>query len=477
LTGQAGNAYDLEKLNGAIWQAGYRDVFVSYAPFPPFTSIVFAPFLLFSPLTAKILFNTVSCLLFLLTLMRARLVMGLPPWLAIVLPVLFFVPLVNNLFFGQAYLLLTVLLLEGYLAHKQRRFALAGLLWGTAVLFKLFPGVILFWLLLRKEYRTARWLCSFCALLLLLSIGLNGWEIWKYYGTEIFPKVNNGELNSSFTYYFQSACMLIKKGFVYDALYNTSPLTDSPMLFGILLGLFKATILTASIAFTLRGRDKDGYHSFAVWMTSTILISPNGSSYSLVLLIIPLLALGKARTGLLSALLLLAVICFIPVNRLEHFPAWAQYPRLYLLLFFFFGLMIRPLRSAWHGGVFAGSVSFFLLLSLASYPRGVDRSRYFFSTEEHIFINDYWVSDGSLFYSYRDETGSHTVPAGLPVAASSALGLEGKQILYGGRPVTQSGDTKRKPMLINGTTILYLSDKNRGPGFYTLRKLELAGGR
>src|SRR6185437_4306866 len=46
LRGRFANAYDLERLNKLIAGAGYPDVFVSYAPFPPFTALVFAPFLL-----------------------------------------------------------------------------------------------------------------------------------------------------------------------------------------------------------------------------------------------------------------------------------------------------------------------------------------------------------------------------------------------------------------------------------------------
>ena len=35
--------------------------------------------------------------------------------------------------------------------------------------------------------------------------------------------------------------------------------------------------------------------------------------------------------------------------------------------------------------------------------------------------------------------------------------------------ITLSNDNKKKPVFLNDSTILYLSDKNRGVGFYTLR--------
>lgn len=479
LSGRGANAYDMEKLNSLILQAGYRDVFVSYAPFPPFTSLVFAPFLLLPMGAAKLVFGGVSCLLFLVTLMRARIALDIPPLLILTLPVVFYVPMINNLFFGQSYLLLCCLLLEGYMAYKRGNILLSSLWWGVAILFKVFPGVVLIWLLLQKKFRPAAGLCVACALLLGSSLLLNGWAVWKYYVLDILPKVNNGELNDSFTFLFQSAFMLFKRLFVYDALLNPQPLTDSPLVFGILIALFKALILCVCIVYTLRKKDRD-FGSFAVWITGSMLISPNGSSYSLVLLVIPLLSMMARSDNPMTRsrwpavpVLLLAAVCFFPVYKLENAPVWEQFPRLYLLLLFF-GLLVRPLRMAWHAGLWAGLALFFIVVFLAGFHRDSDASTYFFTREEHIFINDYSVSNGQLVYSFWDQSGAHSVSTGMGVMKYEELEVRNKQIYYKGEPLTHSPDAKKKPLLIDGTFILYLSDKNRGPGFYTLRKLRFA---
>jgi hypothetical protein len=308
--------------------------------------------------------------------------------------------------------------------------------------------------------------------------------------------VGNGELNNSFTFYFQSAFMLLRRLFVYDALQNPSPFTNSPLAFGILLALFKALILAPAIRFTLRQKDRD-FDSFAVWIAASMLISPNGSSYSLVLLIIPALSLisrgrgasatagvdgrGTAMPGGVHgalpvvALLALAAACYFPVYRLDNLPPLEQFPRLYLLLIFFI-LLVSPLRMAWHTGLWAGMAVFFILSFVAGYHRDPDPSSYFFDREEHIFINDYVVDNGALVYSYWDESGTHRVSTGMSVTQSEALDVRNKQIYYKGKQLTHSPDVKIKPLLIDGSYILYLSDKNRGPGFYTLRKLRLAEG-
>ena len=99
----------------------------------------------------------------------------------LLIPVLFFVPLHNNLLFGQAYLLLFVLLLEGYIAYKKGRVILSSFLWAIAILFKLFPVLIVLFLLLRKKYRNIAYLAITGCLLLLLSICINGVAAWKFY--------------------------------------------------------------------------------------------------------------------------------------------------------------------------------------------------------------------------------------------------------------------------------------------------------
>lgn len=475
LAGRGVNAYDMEKLNGLILQAGYRDVLVSYAPFPPFTSLVFAPFLVLPMGTAKLVFDGISGVLFLFTLMRIRVFLDIRPLMMLSIPVAFCVPLINNLFFGQSYLLLCCLLLEGYMAYKRGHIILASLCWGVAIVFKVFPGVVLIWLLLQKKFREAAALCIACGLLLGVSLVVNGWDAWHYYVLDILPKVGNGELNNSFTFMFQSAFMLFKRSFVYDALLNPSPLVNAPVVFGIVMGLFKAFILSLSIAYTVRKKDRD-FDSFSVWIAASMLISPNGSSYSLVLLVIPLISLMMRGKWPVVPLVLLTLACFFPVNKLEHVPLWEQFPRLYLLLLFFL-LLFRPLRMAWSTGLWAALTIFFVGLFFAGYRRDRDASTYFFPREEHIFINDYSVKNGVLYYSYWDGTGAHPVSTGMPVASSEALEVRDKQIYYKGRRLTQSPDGKLKPLLIDGKFVLYLSDKNRGPGFYTLRKLALAEGQ
>ena len=54
-----------------------------------------------------------------------------------------------------------------------------------------------------------------------------------------------------------------------------------------------------------------------------------------------------------------------------------------------------------------------------------------------------------------------------------AVELKENQIYYDGKQVTFTDDHKLKPTLFDGHKLVYLSDKDRGIGFYTLRVIDL----
>jgi hypothetical protein len=466
-------AYDMTQLNDRIVAAGYPDVFVSYTPFPPFTSLVFAPLLIFPMNIARIIFNGISIALFLFTLLRITRLLATPSYLILALPVLFFIPLLNNLAFGQAYLLLFTLLAEGYLAYRKQQRILSSLLWTAAILFKLFPAFLFIFLLLRRRYRDALYLGIGCALLLLPSLLINGIAAWNFYGSVILPRMNHGELNDSFTYIFQSAFMLLKRAFRYDQLLNPHPIADNPWLFTLSMAIFKSLILTPAVLLTRR--EKDDVAPFTVWIAAGMLISPNGSSYSLILLILPLLALAHhTRPSLVfPAALLLTAACAIPVNRFGALPLPAQFPRLYLLLLFYL-LLCRPQPHTRNLALAAALTALFFALDIRGNLPAKDPGSYILAKEEHLYIDSFATRDNRLIYFWRDDKGSHEQPTDYPVTTLTAdsVRLNDNQIWYKGKQITTSPDRKAKPALINGSYLIYLSDMNRGFEFYTLRKIK-----
>jgi len=489
LQGNFKTVYDTFSLNALIAQKGYSGVYVSYSPFPPFTSVVFAPFLLLPVATAKIMFNIFSAGLFLFTIIRVHRFTASPRWMLWLIPVIFFIPLRNNIFFGQSYLLVCVLLLEGFMAHKKEQLVLSSILWATAIVFKLFPAVILFYLIAKKQYKQVAYVTIACALLGSVSLLLNGVASWQYYVFTILPRAGNGELNDSYTYVFQSACMLLKNFFVYDEVQNPQVIYNSTVVFSICMALFKALILACCVGATIFQKNKDAVPDkepselliFAVWITASLLLSPNGSSYSLILLLIPFMALCAMVTEVANnrvlpvyiSIAVLFLIAAIPVQSFGGLPLLLQFPRLYLLLLFFFLLLnYTSTRLPWKL-----SVVFFAVLILPDVlrKRRDDTSTYLLAQKAPL-IYEYAVKNKQLVYYYWDDKGSHEADAAYVVEqyTTNDVELHNNQLFYKGKQITTSADLKKQPMIINGRDIIYLSDKNRGVGFYSLRKIRLA---
>ncbi len=473
LNGNYESVYDTWSLNELIAQKGYAGIFVSYAPFPPFTSIVMSPFLLFPVAVSKILFNVFSASLFVLVLARASKYFSLPAWVLWLMPVIFFVPLRNNIFFGQAYLLLFALLLEGFMAYKKGKPVVAALLWGIAIVFKLFPLVILFFLLAKKQYKQLAYCVAACGLLGLMSVLLNGFASWQYYVFTIIPRANNGELNDSYTYIFQSAFMLMKNLFVYDAIQNPQVVLNSTPVFVVGMVLFKALLLVCCVGITIHKKTTD-LMAFACWITASMLLSPNGSSYSLILLLMPLLALANSkRAYLFIAIALLLLICFIPVAALGGKRLLLQFPRLYAMLLLF-GVLIIVAGMQFPVKLFSAVAALLLLADAGKLFPSSDNSNYLLG-EELPFVYEYAIKDNQLVYYYWDDKGSHAANTGYAVQnySTNEVRVQNNQVYYKDKQLTSTPDRKKQVMLVNGKEIIYLSDKYRGFGFYTLRTIFL----
>ena len=89
--------------NLEIASLGYTNIFASYAPNTPFLALSFLPLTYFSLATAKIVFNSISLLLFIYSLLNLFKHYQISDVYLFLLPLVFFIPLRNNFLFGQIY--------------------------------------------------------------------------------------------------------------------------------------------------------------------------------------------------------------------------------------------------------------------------------------------------------------------------------------------------------------------------------------
>lgn len=459
------------EFNKAIADLGYKGIFVSYAPNTPFLAFFFLPFSLLGAATAKLVFNVISIGLFVFSLVRLFSFYKIDYRFALLIPIVFLVPIKNSLLFGQVYFLLFFLLAEGWLAYEKEQFKLTGLLWALAILLKVFPVLLLVFLVFKRKWSAIFSIIVFGFLLLGISLFATGIGIWDFYLKEVLPKASNGEIATAFVDNYQSVFMFLKRIFVYEPVENPHPFSSASSYFPILMLAFKIGILT--IGFFITKRKSNLFFAFAFWITAMLLLSPYGSTYSLILLVFPFLALLKSeisnvKKGFFSIVLIL--ICNLPFNVFFDLPFPLSYLRMLLFLgfvLFFTGFELSKLKWL---KAFSFSGIVFIIGTFVSQSPPHKEEVY---VGMPILVYDYRIEDDLLIYSYWNINGENQGLLSFKNETVEELGIRENQIVYKNRLVTNDNSNKLKPMLVDGKMILYLSDYGRGIGFYTLRKIEL----
>jgi len=100
-------------------------------------------------------------------------------------------------------------------------------------------------------------------------------------------------------------------------------------------------------------------------------------------------------------------------------------------------------------------------------------SSYFLDKKSPLLIYDYKIANNRLTYFYWDQKGKNAKSIPFETQNSYSIELRGNQVFYKKEQLTFDKSNKLKPIIVNGKTIIYLSDYDRGIGFYTLRKINL----
>lgn len=113
---------------------------------------------------------------------------------ALLLPLLFgSIPTMLDLQFGQFHMMAVVLAVTAMIAFSEQRVALGGALLAFALLSKVFPGVLLLYLALRREWRAVAWTGAFVVGFTLLSIPVLDWEPFVAFFTFQLPRLVSGK--------------------------------------------------------------------------------------------------------------------------------------------------------------------------------------------------------------------------------------------------------------------------------------------
>lgn len=471
--------YSALHFNQLFAEAGVENLFINYYPNTPFISVSFIPLTFLEWEQSKLIHNIIGSALFIISIIRLSIYCKLPKWNLLFIPVLFLVAIKNNILFGQTYFFILFLITEGFLLYEKNKTSLASILWSLAILIKVIPIVILFWLCFKKDLTTIFKITLCCLLVSIITIPIVGFDSLKYYMTDAFPSSSAGLIYDGFTVRAKSAIMLFKIAFIHDALLNKSPIVDSNFLFMLSNILYKGFIFSAAASLTYH-KSKDIFFSFSIWIVAGLLIGPTSSSYSKILLLLPIiyvLSRDKESMNKYSQYLILGITVLIinyPSNYLYNLPMPFNFIKL-ILLFIVFILLLRLISFEWSWLIMC---SFLALFTIQTTTNPIPESDFRYLKLNHApptIMSKLKIKNGSVHYVYWGVNGEKEAETNIKISAYTKENIQliNNQLFYNDKQITDSKDRKLDPYLINQSTIIFLSDSGRAPGCYTIRKIEI----
>lgn len=453
--------YEPIAFNKAIYELGQRKFFLNYTPVPPFTALVYVPFTFLSVVKAKLVWNVINLLLFFGALNRIQLITKVSWNWMLVFTALLFIPLRNTINEGQSYLLVLFLLVEGFYQFNLGRFWLMALCWALAIHLKITPAIVLLFLLFDKQWKPALYLLLVSFFMLLVSMPILSLSVWENYVLTILPRLFNGEINDTYAINYQSAQVVFKQLFYPDALHNPSAMYNNPYCYLLSWNVFKFMLLAMAVYGSVWG-SKSTQQRFAIWLSVSFLISGYGNSFSMILLLIPVTFLfttsGKVKQACM--LLSLVIIGWLSYSYFVSWPLLFKFPRLFGLLVLF-GLMLEWSNIKQLLGLVSLSVAF--AIAITRKP-DTTPSTYLFNQEIALLCYDYEIIDPKhIRVFYFDLNGPQSKDFLLPFVVNQLEFPEYSE------QVLMAKENIRKVAVVNQTQEIYLSDCNRGVGFYTLR--------
>lgn len=438
--------YDPYQFNTAIYNTGLRNFFLNYTPVTPFTALVYVPLTFFEPFTAKLIWNVLSAVALLTGIYKLATHYSWRNEWIFISPLLVLFPLRYNFIEGQTYCLIFFLLATGFIAYQKQQLWLMAVCWALAILLKITPAFVLFFLFFQKDYRGLLKLFLAMLVFFALSVPVVHMEVWREYLVDILPRLAAGDINNTYALNYQSMQVLLKKLFVPDALDNPEAWFNNPYLYGKLWLTFKVLVFGLTVLATLTSASVE--RKFALWLLSSFLLSGYGNSFSLMLLLL-LLAdkelrnfSGKGRW----IILLIVLAANLPFNLLSALPVPLQFHRLYLLLILFVLVLLwaKP-RLKWSYAVLL-FIPWYIPTAIAETGR-----RYLPTDKGVVLIKEFDVAGDSVLFEHFNLNGPQLQRVALPFQVNKV-----------------EWEVPHQQVCLNDSICLSLSDEGRGVGFYTL---------
>jgi Glycosyltransferase family 87 len=230
-----------------------------------------------------------------------------------------------NFILGQYYVfLLLLLVLTIYLLHHDRPWA-AGAMAGVAFALKLYGGPYLLFFVASRKWKAVAGMVAAMSGSVAIAISIFGWRDVQYYLLQLLPRFLESGAVDPYNIRNQTMSTLLRRLFLLEPQLNPHPLWNIPAAFFFARALFTLTIL---LLLYLGTRKTINFERDFVWyVVAVLLLSTNLSSYTFILLLLPVVFLQDERAPLRSAFL--AASCLLLSFPL-HWPG--LFPKMWLLL-------------------------------------------------------------------------------------------------------------------------------------------------
>ncbi|EDP71041.1 hypothetical protein FBALC1_01117 [Flavobacteriales bacterium ALC-1] len=471
--------FDIYEYNNYIWGLGYEEILGDFYLNSPFNTIAFYPFtFLEDAYTAKSIFNILSSLIFLFAVYGLVKHYGKKTlWLVIAIPILFYIPLRNQMLFGQTYFLVFALVVFSFLWIEKHNYVIGSGALVVAALLKVFPVAYGIPLLYRKQWKPILLAIIIGLTILGLSIWFTGYNLWETYFFEVLPNAVKNKSTVNFQYNAQSIDVFLKTLFIQDSYYNPKAFFDNERLFFIIKWIIKSIIIGIAITLSFSNKKKL-FVLLSIWVVTLFLIQSRTATYAQILWIIPGFYMFISTTSLskkIGFFTVLFIMCNLPISSLEELPLFFKFSRLWLsivLALLFYSSFNKKVNYKYIG------LGFLILipLHLDMFSKiDVDTSVYVLEEQTHFMIYDFEKQDSILTYKALGKGGKITESTDVIITKfdKDICRIEDNQIVYNGMQITNDTSLKKKPVLVNDCEIYYLTDSKSRRGAFTIKKIRI----
>ncbi len=240
--------------------------------------------------------------------------------------------LYSNFLLGQYYVFLLFFLTLAFYSLDRGKQIASGFLTGVAFGLKLYGGPFLLYFAAKRQWRAVTGMLAAFICLLVCAVALFGWPDVHYFATQILPHAADGEVISPYHSGNNAYTVLLRRLFMSEPELNPHPPWNAPWLFFFLRPLVGLGILAFTAVGIATARKKNHRRDFAWFFIAMLLISPNISSYTTILLMLPIALLLEAATRSEQVFLF---VCYVLLTLPTLTPWMWLFPKVWLLLALF----------------------------------------------------------------------------------------------------------------------------------------------